>query len=368
MEGISNEAMQHIGKNIMNIRGVLHVVPSKRLQEIGEWKILTDRTKCRLVHKQLGEMWPQLMQLIPEKLLQEAPPTYPAPVISSKRARDYQDDESEDDSYGSLLTTGTEISVLTNDEMSLNNLPVEFQQGTYAEVASGTSITVEETQISSPSASAYAEWTTEKQSLMTQINHQAQLIETQAQQLDKIQADLQSKISRSKDLEDQLAQALETAQVRELKFDEMMEKFDMMMEYQQQTHHQRNQSPFDKNMHELPSTPDQLTITDGPSSDRPQAGPSPPTKKQNNNTTPDRNIYALFRQTSGKPAKNQQIERKSASKKLYTEEVTIMDTDDNHMVGSFTSSNARPDDNQMETDEDRPPPLPGAKPGTTRKK
>ena len=137
--------------------------------------------------------------------------------------------------------------MLTNDDsMSLNNLPIDFQQGTYAEVVSGTSITVEETQISSPSASAYAEWITEKQALMNQLNNQAHLIENQAQQLEKIQADLQSKISRSKDLEDQLAQALETAQLRELKFDEMMEKFEIMMQYQQYpARHQTNQNACD---------------------------------------------------------------------------------------------------------------------------
>ncbi|KAG9307863.1 hypothetical protein G9A89_000520 [Geosiphon pyriformis] len=101
-------------------------------------------------------------QLIPEKHIQEAPTTYPFPTISLKRVRDYQDDESADVSYGSLLTTGTEISMLTNDDISLNNLPIDFQYNSYAEVASGTSITIEETQISSPSASAYAEWITEK--------------------------------------------------------------------------------------------------------------------------------------------------------------------------------------------------------------
>ena len=340
LEGITNEAMQYIGTNIMKIRGVLHVVPSKRIQEIGEWKILTDRTKCNTVHKQLGDRWAELIQLIPGKLLQEAPTTYPAPMISSKRARDYQEDESEDDSYGSLLTTGTEISVLTLDDISLNNLPIDFQQGTYAEVASGTSITVEETQISSPSASAYAEWHTEKQALMNQINNQTHLIENQAQQIEKIQADLQSKISCSKDLEDQLAQALETAQVRELKFEEMMEKFEILMQYQTQTQHQANQTLFDDAMQDLPPTPDQLAITDGDDSDRPKAGPSPPTKKQNSNTSPQSNIYALFRQSSGKSAKKSSANRQGASKQLFNSENTTMDTDED---GQRPISGAQPD-------------------------
>ena len=341
VEGISNEGMQYIGSDIMNIRGVLHVVPSKRTDEIGEWKILTDRTKCNAVHKQLAEMWPNLIQLIPDKHIHGAPSTYPSPAISSKRARDYQDDGSTDDSYGSLLTTGTEISVLTNDDMSLNNLPIDFQYNSYAEVASGTSITIEGTQISSPSASAYAEWITEKQALISQINSQAHLIANQAEQLEKIQADLISKISRSKDLEDQLALALETAQVRETKFDEMMEKFDVLMKYQNQSHHQMSQNYFDDAVQDLPSTPDRLMITEGGTIERPQAGPSPPTKKHNNNSSPHRNIYALFRQPSSKAAitKSRSTNRQQIEKKLYTEDNTQMDTDDD---GRQPASGAQP--------------------------
>jgi hypothetical protein len=280
------------------------------------------------------------MQLIPEKLLHDAPTTYPAPVISSKRARDYQEDESEDDSYGSLLTTGTDVSVLTNDDMSLNNPPIDFQQGTYAEVVRGTSITVEETPTSSPSASAYAEWNTEKQTLMNQINHQAHMIETQAQQIDKIQADLESKISRSKDLEDQLAQALETAQLRELKFDEMMEKFNIMMEFQKA--HRKTNQLIDDEMQELPSTPDQLAITEGEPLERPKVGPSPPSKRQNSNSSPHRNIYALFGQPSGKPTKNPPSNHREISKTLYPSDATTMDTDDDgHQPASEAQSDAK---------------------------
>ncbi len=103
VEGLSNDAMQHIGGEIMTLSGVLHVVPSKRIQEIGEWKILTDRTQCNSVHKKLADAWSDLMQKVPAELHQKAPITYPSPTISSKRARDYQEDDSSDDSYGSLL-------------------------------------------------------------------------------------------------------------------------------------------------------------------------------------------------------------------------------------------------------------------------
>ena len=226
--------------------------------------------------------------------------------------------------------------------MSLNNLPVDFQYNSYAEVVSGTLITVKETQISSPSASAYAEWMTEKQVLMKQINNQAQLIENQAQQLEKIQADLLSKISQSKDLEDQLALALETAQVRELKFDKMMEKFDMMMNYQTQTHLQMSQTHYDDAMQDLPSTPDRPINTEGEAIEGPQAGPSPPTNKHNNNSSPHRNIYALFRQPSSKSTNNKPklTSHQQVAKNLYPEEA-----------------------NQMETDKDGHQPAPGAQSG-----
>ena len=228
---------------------------------------------------------------------------------------------------------------MTTEVDTLNNLPINFQYTSYGD-GTETAVTMEETQTSSPSASAYADWLHEKQELMSQIEHQAQLLE-------RIQSDLQAKISRSKDLEDQLAQALEMAHTRDVKFEEMMEKFEILMNSH---HHAPNNTagtllPLPANtMHqELPTTPERAITEFRAAQPRPTPAPSPPTKKQNNNASPHRNIYALFRQPQGKlsTAKNPPPSRHIA-RKLYSTSATL----------------------QIDTDEDSSrQPAPGAKPG-----
>ena len=223
------------------------------------------------------------------------------------------------------------MSVMTNEEDTLNNLPVDFQYPSYADVTSETATTWGETQTSSPSASAYAEqWIQEKQELVTQI-------ENQALQLERIQLDLEAKISRSKDLEDQLAQALEMAHNRDLKFEEMMDKFEILMDNQLQlqgktstAHHQPQSNTI---LQDLPTTPDCTTTENALVPAPSKHARSPPTKRQNNNASPYRSttMYALFRQPQGQPnsSKNPPNQKQLTARKLYeTSEAQQMETDE----------------------------------------
>lgn len=339
VEGITKPVMNHIGHDIMSIRGVMHVVPSKRNDETGEWKILVDHKNCHHIHGQLSKSWNDLMSKVPTQLFQEAPIEYPAPMISSRKVRDYQD-EGSNDSYGSLLTTGTEVSIMTNDEEDLNNLPVDFQYKSYAEATSETATTMDDTQTSSPSASAYTEWLQEKQALANQI-------ELQAQQLEQLQSDLEAKINRSKDLEDKLAQALEMGHTRDLKFEEMMQKFEILVNTQLQAKPlPSQQSSGDDNMQDIPATPERVTKdSDKPTSDRSKIVSSPPSKKQNNNASPHRNLYTLFRQPQGKPStsKTPSTIKQHTSKKLHkATDAHQMETDDDN--GRLPSPGANPGD------------------------
>lgn len=117
LEGITPDIMQIIQREIKPIMGVMHVVPTKRVNESGEWKLLVDQSKCAYVHRQLTEHWKQILEQVPPDLLENAPIHFTTPSISSKRAREYQDNDSDNDSYGSLLTTGTDASVTTNDDL-----------------------------------------------------------------------------------------------------------------------------------------------------------------------------------------------------------------------------------------------------------
>jgi len=94
VEGLTPAAMECIEQEITTIMGVWHIVPSKRTEEIGEWKILTDQSKCAYIHRQMTNQWQKIISRIPTEILDEAPMHFSMPMISSKRARDYQDNES----------------------------------------------------------------------------------------------------------------------------------------------------------------------------------------------------------------------------------------------------------------------------------
>jgi hypothetical protein len=225
-------------------------------------------------------MWPELVAMIPRKTLDSAPASYPHPQISSKKARDYQDSDADDDSYGSLLTTGTEASQATLEDPSLNEPPELYPFSSYAEAVMGSAVSLDSAQVSSPSMSTQSEWQKEKLELEAQMKNQAELIE-------KIQADLQEKISRSHDLEEQLAQALDLAHSRDVRYEEMMAKFDQLLRLQEERMNTENPPPqISTQADTLPTTPARKT--------KPIA--SPPTKKANTNASPSRNVYAVFRQ------------------------------------------------------------------------
>lgn len=140
-------------------------------------------------------------------------------------------------------------------------------------------VVVDDTQVSSPTTSTHTEWKQEKQELERQIREQAT-------QIERIQADLQAKINRSKDLEDQLAQAIELAHSRDARFEEMMLKFEQLLNLQAGLTPGR-ELPWndDDDDNPNPETPERLQST----------GPPPP-KKPNQNASPHRKIYSIFRQ------------------------------------------------------------------------
>ena len=112
------------------------------------------------------------------------------PSISSQRSRDYQEEDSDIDSYGSLLSVATDTSQIITEESELDDLPTTYQYPSYAAAVMESNSSTVSTQLSSPTTSAYPEWHKEKQELEAQILQQATIIE-------KIQADLQERISGS---------------------------------------------------------------------------------------------------------------------------------------------------------------------------
>jgi hypothetical protein len=329
LEGITPNIMDYIKPDITKIMGVFHIVPSRRVNDIGEWKILADQTKCAFIHRQLTDTWKSVLAKVPQQVLDEAPSCFAVPAISSKRAREYQDSDSDNDSYGSLLTTGTEMSVMTTDDSSLNDLPEEYKIPSYASAANNSSKSGQETQVSSPTNSTGwhkdITWQKEKQELEAQIKQQAA-------QIDKIQADLQAKESRSKDLEDQLAKALDLAHSRDERHQEMLDKFAILMKIHTTGTNMQLDTDDDKFAASQPTTPDRMHVLEEP----------PPPKKANTNSSPHRHIYSLFRP----PPSKQALRNPTTSRNLVPKKQAAL---------LLTQP--------METDEDTRPPQPGAKSG-----
>ena len=115
-------------------------------------------------------------------------------------------------------------------------------------------------------------------------------------QIEKIQTDLQEKISRSKDLEEKLAQALDLAHDRDLRHAEMLAKFELLMTQHEQTTTIRVQHESGTN-EQLLEKQKTLNVSTPP---RAKTTASPPSKKANTNTSPHRNIYALFKPPIGR--------------------------------------------------------------------
>jgi hypothetical protein len=328
LEGLSKENMHFLIDTLKTIPGTYHVVPSKKYDEIGEWKLLVDRTKSPFIHRQLHENWEKILSNIPQNFLDANPATWPPPRIASKKIRDYQDDSASNDSYGSLLTSGTNESASNYEYENLQDLPVEYQYPSYATVAAPAK-SVTATAFSSPTTSELTEWQREKSELEALIKQQAALIEKfqsdqakmlreiqdaqakqiaqlkadQAQQIELLQADIQSKVSRSKDLEDNLAQAIELAYNRNAREDEMLKKFDLLM--------RQFPIPTDTSDPHTPERNDQMIVYGKPHTTPPRTNTtkeSPPPKKANNNSSPQRTntMYQIFRPSSHRALRSSQ--------------------------------------------------------------
>lgn len=328
LEGLTNEAIQVIEPEITSIKGVYQIVSSKRTKETGERKILVEQTRCAYIHRYLNNNWTEIVTKIPTAILAAAPESFSSPMVSSKKVRDYQDTDSDADSYGSLLTTGTDITQPEQEVTELDDLPVEYQYPTYATAVMESSTSTGSTQISSPTVSAHNDWQREKHELEAQIQKQALQIQRQEEQIEKIQGVLEAKITRSHELEEKLAQALDLAHDRDARHEEILEKFEALMRHQE--------ARLQENLH-------QQMVVSTPEKHQAQLEP-PPNKKANTNSSPARHMYAMFRQTSG-------------GKQLLAKPTSMTKQFANRQMSSTTAMQ------NMETDDDSSLNPPAVRPG-----
>lgn len=295
LDGITPEIMEHLKQDILKHTGVSQVVPTKHITEKGEWKILVDQNKCAYVHKQLSAQWQTLLRQIPAAALDKAPTTFTVPQISSQKVRDYQDDNSDTDSYGSLLTSGTDVSN-KYDEEHLNEPPPQYTYPSYASAAAASTRSHDSPTMTSPTLSTLTDWQKEKQEL-------ERMIRQQADEIKQIQADLAARILRSHDLEEQLAQAIELAHSRDARHEEMLQRFETLMStYGTNPPGPPNgpPPPPSSQQMEVPASRHQITPPT-----RPMTTQSPPSKRSNQSTTPSRPVYPVFRKPDGYPQATQ---------------------------------------------------------------
>ena len=232
-------------------------------------------------------------------------------MISSQKVRSYQDESSDTDSYGSILTTGTDISAgLERFEEAdhLNEPPPQYSYPSYASAAATSTTSQESMPMSSPTAS-YTDWQSEKRDLEAQIRQQTI-------QIERIQADLDARVSRTQDLEEQLAQAIELAHSRDARHEEMLQKFEQLMAQVMDT----NVAPRPPPPPPPPGTTETQVRQITPTT-RPMTTQSPPPKKNNHSSTPPKTMYPVFRQIDKDPPR---FKRPQA---LLTQP---MDTDDSN--------------------------------------
>lgn len=165
----------------------------------------------------------------------------------------------------------------------MDELPKAYQPPTYAEMVTVSNESTGSTLRSSPTTDVSANdvWQKEKRELESQLQSQAQRLQQQIEhisrqedRLNSIQVALEEKITRSYDLEEQLARALDLAQSRDARHDEMMDKFDQLLQQQTFLMH-----PAGPNNAQPPSRP--MTVD------------SPPPKKVNTSASPGRFTAAL---------------------------------------------------------------------------
>jgi len=135
------------------------------------------------------------------------------------------------------------------------------------------------------------DWQKEKMELESQLQKQALRFEQELDNrfknytalIEQLQSEIQEKVIRSRDLEEKLAQALDLAYDRDAWHEEMMQKFEMLLQMQQ------SDSSAISTITKTPSTP--IRINPSPS--------SPPSKRKNTNATPHRNMYTIFQNHPG---------------------------------------------------------------------
>lgn len=124
-------------------------------------------------------------------------------------------------------------------------------------------------------------------------------IREQASHIQRIEADLQEKIIQTKDMADQLAQAIDLAHSRDARHEELLQKFEQLMSrFTDSTISSTTRLPPPPLPYQKPEVGAQVASQVTPPT-RAMNTQSPPPKKTNQNSTPTKPMYPVFRPIEG---------------------------------------------------------------------
>jgi len=270
IQGIPRAGIQHIEQKIRELTGVRFVVPTSKTTSHGEWRILVKASKFQGVNGHIRQHWESWSRAIPSECYFEVPDSFPIPSITSKNFREIgKSDDVSEESYGTLLSTASTLTVETFDGTdNYNCCPLDETLPTYAQVlhnnqllqspASTITQSIHRTQAGSTTTPGQNgtnpnRWEEENKQLQQTINDQEARIRAldlanraMDSRLEKIREEVQNKECRTKELEETIAKLLtivhdrdQQMAERDQQFEIRNRQFDMLMSRLEHQHSTR---------------------------------------------------------------------------------------------------------------------------------
>ena len=307
--GIPATGIQEIKRQILDISGVRHVVPTSKTKSHGEWRILIKSSKFPSVNGQIRRQWDDWCKMIPTQSQANLPDSFPAPTITSKNVKYISDqDDNSAESYGTLLSTASTLTMETmDDNNNFDTCPLDTNLPSYAQVLTGnqhapspeSTITQSVHQQPVPTSTDYnteygqvgynLKWEEENHQLQQRLREQETKLQELGQakleldqRLEKIFEEVHNKECRTTELENTIANLLNVVSDRDRQMEERDQQFEL-----------RNRQ-FDALMARLtieyPKNPSEMMVPEQTNKIVPSLPDTPArsNKRQNTLPTPDR--------------------------------------------------------------------------------
>jgi hypothetical protein len=159
IEGFTEDAIKHVSKQLLSRPGASDIVPSYGGKDKGEWKILISKNNMKNYYTWLSNELPAMIESLPQVIQQATPDNFPIHSINSRPPATYQDEDEDDDSYGTMFSNAMSVATAAFDETTFEipdeldrkfDLPEELQPArSYAATVSGTKSTSQVSDLSS---------------------------------------------------------------------------------------------------------------------------------------------------------------------------------------------------------------------------